>query len=72
MGAALVDVFSGGSSMGLVLMGDFMAALIACAPAWPYSRRWGFGPAGVCALLLLSVLMLMAIGVIGPALRPPG
>jgi hypothetical protein len=57
--------------MGLILMGILMAALIACVPAWPYSRRWGFGPASVCALLLLSILMLMGFGVIGPVLRAP-
>lgn len=57
--------------MGLILMGVIMAALIACVTAWPYSRRWGFGPSGVCALLLLSVLMLMGLGVIGPALLAP-
>ena len=55
--------------MGLVLMGVVMIVLIGCLPAWPYSRRWSFAPSGVCAFLLLIVLMLMWFGVMGPPLR---
>lgn len=55
--------------MGLILMGVMMVALIGCLPAWPYSRRWSFGPSGVCAAVLLIVLLLMWFGVMGPAMR---
>lgn len=54
--------------MGLILMAATMIGLIALLPAWPYSRRWGFAPSGVCAVLLLLVLMLMLFGVLWPPL----
>jgi hypothetical protein len=30
--------------------------LVALMPKWPYSRTWGYGPAGIAALVLVIVL----------------
>lgn len=36
--------------------------LLAALPVWPHSSRWGFGPSGALAAILLIVLVLMMAG----------
>ncbi|MCI0628640.1 MAG: DUF3309 domain-containing protein [Acidobacteria bacterium] len=36
--------------------------LIGAAPAWPYSRSWGYYPSGFLGLVLLIVLLLFLTG----------
>lgn len=36
--------------------------LLFAAPAWPYSRRWGYYPSGVLSLILIVVLILLLLG----------
>jgi len=36
--------------------------LIGAAPAWPYSRGWGYGPSGVLGLVLIILLILALLG----------
>ncbi|MCB5173770.1 MULTISPECIES: DUF3309 family protein [Microvirga] len=36
--------------------------LIGAAPAWPYSRGWGYGPSGVLGVILLVLIVLMLLG----------
>ncbi len=31
--------------------------LIGSVPAWPYSRRWGYGPSGVLGVVLIVLLL---------------
>ena len=38
--------------------------LIGAAPAWPYSRGWGYYPSGGLGLILIIVLVLLLLGVI--------
>ncbi len=38
--------------------------VIAFAPAWPYSRGWGYYPSGGLGTILLIVLILMLLGVV--------
>jgi Protein of unknown function (DUF3309) len=38
--------------------------LVGAIPAWPHSRGWGPGPAGVVGFLLVIVLVLWLIGVL--------
>jgi hypothetical protein len=33
-------------------------------PAYPYSRRWGYGPSGVVGLLLIVLLVLLFMGTV--------
>ena len=45
--------------MGLILLLILIVLLIGGLPAWPYSRRWGYGPSGVVGLLLIILLLLL-------------
>jgi hypothetical protein len=31
-------------------------------PGWPYSSRWGYGPAGACGILAIAMAALVLIG----------
>jgi len=45
--------------------------LLGAAPAWPYSRSWGYGPSGLVSVLLVILVILMFTSVVpwgfGPA-----
>lgn len=36
--------------------------LLGALPAWPYSRNWGYFPAGGLGLLIVIVLILILVG----------
>jgi hypothetical protein len=36
--------------------------LIGAAPAWPYSRNWGYFPSGGLGLVLLVLVILLLTG----------
>ena len=36
--------------------------LIGVIPAWPHSRKWGYGPSGGLGLILLILLILLLTG----------
>lgn len=38
--------------------------IAASAPAYPYSRDWGYAPSGVLAAILLVLVVLWLLGVI--------
>ena len=38
--------------------------LIGSAPAWPYSRGWGYYPSGGLGLILLIIIILALLGAI--------
>jgi hypothetical protein len=38
--------------------------IFAAAPAWPYSRGWGYYPSGGLGTILLIVIILMLLGTI--------
>lgn len=50
--------------MGLLLLILLIVLLVGSAPAWPYSRRWGYGPSGVLGLLLIVLVALMLFDVV--------
>jgi len=33
--------------------------LVGAVPAWPYSRRWGYGPSGIIGFLFIVLLILL-------------
>lgn len=37
-------------------------ALLGAVPAWPHSRRWGWGPSGLVGFLLLVLLIAWILG----------
>ena len=36
--------------------------LIGALPAWPHSRRWGYGPSGALGVILLVIVVMMLAG----------
>jgi len=45
--------------MGLVLLIILIVLLLGGLPAWPYSRRWGYGPSGIFGLLVVILILLL-------------
>jgi hypothetical protein len=50
--------------MGLILLIILIVLLLGAAPAWPYSREWGYYPSGGIGLLLLILIVLMMAHVV--------
>jgi Protein of unknown function (DUF3309) len=48
----------------LILLIILLVLLFASAPAWPYSRGWGYYPSGGIGTILLILLLLWLLGVI--------
>jgi hypothetical protein len=46
----------------LILLIVLIVLLFGAAPAWPYSRGWGYYPSGGVGVVLLIVLLLMLFG----------
>ncbi|HEV7373601.1 MAG TPA: DUF3309 family protein [Pyrinomonadaceae bacterium] len=49
-------------STGLILIIILIVLLLGSAPAWPYSRGWGYRPSGLFGTILLIVLILVLLG----------
>jgi hypothetical protein len=41
-----------------ILILILIVVLLGAMPAWPYSRRWGYGPSGIVAILLAALIVL--------------
>jgi hypothetical protein len=50
--------------MGTILLIILILLLLGAAPAWPYSRNWGYGPSGLLGLVLVILLVLLLLNVI--------
>jgi ATP/ADP translocase len=50
--------------MELIIIIVIVLLLLAVIPTWPYSRGWGYNPAGLIAAILLIFLVLWLLGVI--------
>ncbi|MGA9341388.1 MAG: DUF3309 family protein [Rhodanobacteraceae bacterium] len=48
--------------MSLIVLIIVILLLIGAAPAWPYSRSWGYGPSGILGLILIIVIVLALLG----------
>ena len=46
----------------MLLLILLIVLLLAAAPAWPYSRGWGYYPSGVLGTVLLIVVILILLG----------
>jgi hypothetical protein len=46
----------------MLLLILLIVLLLAAAPAWPYSRGWGYYPSGGLGTILLIVVILMLLG----------
>ena len=49
-------------SLGLILLIILVLALLGVIPAWPHSRKWGYGPSGGLGLILLIIVILLLMG----------
>jgi len=49
----------GDATVGLLLALILVLLLLGAAPAWPYSRSWGYGPSGLVSILLVILIILM-------------
>ena len=45
-----------------ILLVILVLMAIGSAPAWPYSRSWGYAPSGTLGLLLVILLLLVVAG----------
>ena len=50
--------------MGTILLIVLILLLVGAAPAWPYSRGWGYYPSGGIGAVLVLLIVLMLLGVI--------
>ncbi len=50
--------------MCLILLVIILILLIGAAPAWPYSRGWGYYPSGGLGVILIIVIVLYLLRVI--------
>jgi hypothetical protein len=48
--------------MTTILIIILVLLLIGAAPAWPYSRNWGYYPSGGLGLVLLIIIILLLLG----------
>jgi uncharacterized protein DUF3309 len=48
--------------MGTLLIVILVLLLLGVIPAWPHSRRWGYGPSGGLGLVLLILVVLVVSG----------
>jgi hypothetical protein len=56
------DTLKGGLTVSLLLLIILVVLLVGSAPAWPYSRGWGYYPSGGVGLLLLILIILLLTG----------
>ncbi|MDN3920625.1 DUF3309 family protein [Roseateles violae] len=48
--------------LSTILLIVLVLLLLGAVPAWPYSRGWGYGPAGGIGLIVLILLVLLLMG----------
>lgn len=58
--------------MGLVLLIVLLLVLASTVPAYPYSRDWGYRPAGMVSVLLIVLLILLFMQTIPWGFAPYG
>jgi hypothetical protein len=49
-------------NLGTILLIILVLMLVGAIPSWPYSREWGYRPAGLLGVVLLIVLILLLMG----------
>jgi Protein of unknown function (DUF3309) len=48
--------------MGLLLLIVLIVLLVGGLPAWPHSRKWGYGPTGLLSVLLVILIVMLLMG----------
>jgi hypothetical protein len=49
-------------SLATILLIVLVLILIGAIPAWPHSRKWGYGPSGGIGLVVLILIVLLLMG----------
>jgi hypothetical protein len=49
-------------TLGTLLLILFVLMLVGVAPAWPYSRGWGYAPSGILGVLVVILLLALLTG----------
>jgi len=49
-------------SLATILLIVLVLILIGAIPAWPHSRKWGYGPSGGIGLIVLILVVLLLMG----------
>jgi hypothetical protein len=47
-----------------ILLVVLILLMAGSAPAWPYSRDWGYAPTGGAGLLVAILLILLLVGIV--------
>jgi len=50
--------------VGLILLIVLVLLLLGAVPAFPHSRKWGYGPSGLIGTLLVILILLMIFNVL--------
>jgi len=48
--------------VGLILLIILVLLLLGVVPAWPHSRRWGYGPSGILGVVVIIVVIMLLTG----------
>ena len=48
--------------MSTILLIILILVLIGAFPAWPHSRKWGYGPSGVTGLIVIVLIVMLLTG----------
>ncbi len=48
--------------MSTILLVILILVLIGAFPAWPHSRKWGYGPSGVTGLIVIVLIVMLLTG----------
>jgi hypothetical protein len=49
-------------SLSTIILIILVLMLIGVIPAWPHSRKWGYGPSGSISIVLTIVIVLILMG----------
>ena len=49
-------------SITMILLIILILILVGAIPAWPHSRKWGYGPSGGLGLVVLILVILLLMG----------
>ena len=49
-------------TLGTLLLIVVILLLIGTIPSWPYSRSWGYAPAGVLGVVVVVLVVLVVMG----------
>ena len=49
-------------ALSTILLIIVILLLLGAVPAWPHSRKWGYGPSGGVGLIVLILVVLLLMG----------